>query len=218
PGHRRAHGRCAMRHRRSSPRRWPAPKRQVALSPTACEARKPSRTRLPCRCGQRNLPQRLAVQGYLLLPVREMLERPTLRLQGGSRVTEYRARRPDEVLDAKRNGPVPPPGAFRGGHAGPQTDVVRSLQRLAGNGAVTAWLGQVRLQRDDAGTAVKAPTTATPTPTPAADPAADAKALIADADSLKTNSGTATWLLKAQDLGFITFTEGMKTQSNPEEL
>ena len=133
-------------------------------------------------------------------------------------MTQYRARRPDEVLDAKRNGPIPPHGAVQGGHAGPQTDVVRSLQRLAGNGAVTAWLGQVSLQRDDAGTAVKAPTTATPTPTPAADPAADAKALIADADSLKTNSGTATWLLKAQDLGFITFTEGMKTQSNLEDL
>ena len=133
-------------------------------------------------------------------------------------MTQYRARRPDEVLDAKRNGPVPPHSAVRAGFAEPQTDVVRSLQRLAGNGAVTAWLGPMCLQRDDAGTAVKPPTTATPTPTPAADPAADAKALVADADSLKTNSGTATWLLKAQTLGFITFTEGMKTQSNLEDL
>ena len=100
----------------------------------------------------------------------------------------------------------------------PRSDVLQSLQRLAGNSAVTAWLGQASLQRDDAGTAVKPPTTATPTPTPAADPAADAKALVADADSLKTNSGTATWLLKAHDLGFITFTAGMGTQDNLENL
>src|SRR2546425_4918076 len=119
-----------------------------------------------------------------------------------------------------RDRPVVPlhQGGFQGGHADPQTDVVRSLQRLAGNGAVTAWLGQVSLQRDAAGTAVKPPTTATPSATPAADPAAAAKALVADADSLKTNSGTATWLLKAHDLGFITFTEGMKTQDNLENL
>src|SRR2546425_6914798 len=100
----------------------------------------------------------------------------------------------------------------------PRSEVLRSLQRLAGNSAVTAWIGQASLQRDDAGTAVKPPTTATPTPTPAADPAADAKALVADADSLKTNSGTAGWVLKAQNLGFVTFTEGMKTQDNLENL
>ena len=57
-----------------------------------------------------------------------------------------------------------------------------------------------------------------PTPTPAADPAADAQALVADADALKTNKGTAGWLLKAHDLGFVTFTEGMKTQDNLENL
>jgi hypothetical protein len=95
---------------------------------------------------------------------------------------------------------------------------MRRLQRLAGNGAVTEWLGKVRVQRDDAGTAVKPGTTATPAATPAADVAVDAKALVADADALKTNSGTAGWLLKANDQGFITFTEGMKTQDNLENL
>src|SRR2546425_12106216 len=90
----------------------------------------------------------------------------------------------------------------------PRSEVLRSLQRLAGNSAVTAWIGQASLQRDDAGTAVKPPTTATPTPTPAADPAADRNALGADAHSLKTDSGTATRPVQAQDLCFITFTGG----------
>jgi len=96
-------------------------------------------------------------------------------------VAQNRARRPDEEVDRKRDRPI-----LLARHPGTQqhqvdarTDVVQSLQRLAGNSAVTAWLGQVSLQRDDAGTAVKPPTTATATATPAVDPAADARALVA---------------------------------------
>ena len=58
------------------------------------------------RWGQPNLPQSLAVQGFLRWPVREMLKRPTLRLQGGSPVAQSRARGPDELLDRKRIGPA----------------------------------------------------------------------------------------------------------------
>src|ERR1700730_6058276 len=99
-----------------------------------------------------------------------------------------RYRRPDEEHDRKRDRPVLPlPHAGSPQlHVDPRADAVRSLQRLAGNGAVTQWLRQVSLQRDDAGTAVKPAATATPP----ADVAADAKALVADADALKTNSGT----------------------------
>lgn len=134
-------------------------------------------------------------------------------------MAQNRARRPDEEVDRKRDRPAPPT-RHAGSHerqVDPRTEVVRNLQRLAGNGAVTAWLDQVSVQRDDAGTAVK-PTTATPTATAAADPASDAKALVADAEALKTNSGTAGWVLKAQDKGFVTFTAGMKTQDNLENL
>jgi hypothetical protein len=131
-------------------------------------------------------------------------------------VAHYRARRPDEEHDRQRDRPVLPlPHAGSPQvHVDPRADAVRSLQRLAGNGAVTQWLGQMPLQRDDAGTAVKPGATVTP----AADVAADAKALVADADALKTNSGTAGWMLKAHDQGFITFTAGMKTQDNLENL
>ena len=135
-------------------------------------------------------------------------------------MAQNRARRPDEEVDRKRDRPI-----LLARHPGTQehqvdarTDVVQSLQRLAGNSAVTAWLGQVSLQRDDAGTAVKPPTTATATATPAVDPAADARALVADAEALKTNSGTAGWVLTAQERGFVTFTAGMKTQDNLENL
>ena len=71
-------------------------------------------------------------------------------------MAQNRARRPDEEVDRKRDRPAVPTR-----HAGAQeqqvdarADLVQSLQRLAGNRAVSAWLGQVSVQRDDAGTPV----------------------------------------------------------------
>jgi hypothetical protein len=132
-------------------------------------------------------------------------------------VSQSRGERRDQLAEPERSRSRQGSQAAsrdRGAAAGPE--LVLRLQRLAGNDAVAGWLRPLSLQRDGAPAPSK--TGPTPTPTAAPDPAADAKALVADADALKTNAGTAKWLLTAHDQGFVTFTEGMKTQDNLENL
>ncbi|MDQ6882962.1 MAG: hypothetical protein M3077_01815 [Candidatus Dormibacteraeota bacterium] len=129
----------------------------------------------------------------------------------------HKRSRHDEIVDRERPPSITPRVQQPGSPVDARADVVRSMQRLAGNEAVTRWLGHPNVQRQDAGTAVATGTI----PATAAvkdDPVADAKALIAEVDSLKTNAGMAGWLLKAHDQGFVTFTSGMKTQDNLESL